>query len=645
MRTLSLTGTLGVFLAMPALAQDSVSSTPTSLPGDALETYVGAQNHSLMRYVVDLDLFRGSWGTAFRIGPLVKASKSSSGFSNSLISAQAISATLKKGVPFSGSYSLWTSPGAGIHPTRNSAPGSTSPVGTSNQFAVTFADFGTTDVGRAYNGVIGAVVNYDPASPSRLYVRRISAATNGLAMTEDRSQFGVGSVDSDGNVYFRADAGAAGPLPITGNNIFRTNLLARTSGVFNKVDATGITQGDWLVVSSGTVHNTPSCIPADIATTPVYIGSNFAKNYLYEVLPGVVASTAAHRTGTTDHRGGVTWFKYDQFGSIGTGAMLGLDAAGDTRSIISWGTDLDGSVTANAVITVPPSVMDPATGFTIDTTGVSIHHKSQVAFRGGNGQVAMGLDQDFNYLQAMAIETVRGGGDSNPFNAIVVAKLNASASVLGWSTAAYVDALGQKKPLLDGCRNVIGELTELFNVTGGSPVGPSMSSPCMDSKGNVWFLSAVELFTAGPRGTPGNDFDTALVRGVYDRLNFSWDLELVLQLGQVLRGRNSGRNYQIQFMGIADSNSVSSGTMFSGNILQEALNGRNPAILVERDGRALGGIVVNAEIVYDVDNDGVFDDSLGVDQAYNTVLFISGDLNQKVLPACGVPADAGKRSL
>jgi len=629
-------GLLTLAAATPLFAQDSISSLPTTLPGDAMEIYVAAQNHTRQNYVVDLAPLTTSWGTRFRIGPIVKSGKSNSTFPNSVISAQAMSATLDRNVPYrAASYRLWTTPGQGLHPTRNSpTPGTVTPSGLSHQFAVAFAEFGTTDLTRSYNGIVGAFVNYDPSDTTRLFVQRISAATNGLSGSENRAQMGMGAVDSSGNVTFRADPfGATGPTSILGNNILRAPLAGRIDGTANLIDLAGIPQGDWLVINSATTHNTPSCVPESVAFRPVYIGSNFSALYLYEDSPLSVSSTTAHRSGSSDHRGGVSWSRIPAFsGSVGTGIMMGKDGAGKTRAMLAWGTDASGDVTSNIVAVPPASVTDPITGFSVDFSGEGQHHTSQTAFRGGNGQVCFGLDRDGNYLMATTMETVSGGGGANPFNGIVVAKLDSGLSVTGWSTAAYVDPLGQKKPIHDGSGAVIGELTELFNLTGGTPAGPSMTSPCMDSVGNLWFLSAVELFTAGPRGTIGNDFDSALIRAVYDRAAFGWKLELVLQLGDVFVGRNSGTPYRITFLGIADSDSISSGSLFSGNLLQTAMNGMDPFLLDERNPRTLGGLVVNAEITYDVDGDNVFDDTLGVDQSYNALLYV-GPERQKTRTA------------
>ena len=71
-------------------------------------------------------------------------------------------------------------------------------------------------------------------------------------------------------------------------------------------------------------------------------------------------------------------------------------------------------------------------------------------------------------------------------------------------------------------------------------------------------------------------------------------------------GRNSGTPYRVQFLGIADSDSVTSSTLFSGNILQCAMNDVDPTLLKEQDPRTLGGIVVNAEIVYDAESQPAF---------------------------------------
>jgi hypothetical protein len=157
----------------------------------------------------------------------------------------------------------------------------------------------------------------------------------------------------------------------------------------------------------------------------------------------------------------------------------------------------------------------------------------------------------------------------------------------------------------------------------------------IDAGGNVWFLSTIEV---------GGQTTVALLRAVLDPLAFAYRLELVLRQGQVIAGRNSGRDYQVAFLEVFDSNSISSGTAFSGNVTGGAWDGLDPTLLAPGDPRALGGLVIKATLVYDLDQDGQFVRSTGTngtpgspDEDYQVVLYVapSSDCNGN-----GVPDDA-----
>src|SRR3989304_3320306 len=168
--------------ALPVFAQDSLSrSSPPCLPGDAVPPGADPSgpfgSEQCNDYVVDLDALHSSWGTTFGIAPLVKSSKTGANFFSSLTSAQSMSRRQLSDVPFARSqYALWSDVGF----PANNDPGSL--IDTSNltghQFAVVFAEFATTDMARNYNGIIGALVNYQPSEPARLYVSRVVAGTN-----------------------------------------------------------------------------------------------------------------------------------------------------------------------------------------------------------------------------------------------------------------------------------------------------------------------------------------------------------------------------------------------------------------------------------------------------------------------------------
>ena len=98
-------------LASPAFAQDSTSMNSDAgngQPGDALSPWVAGVNQKAA-YVVDMTPHFTSQGTRFGIAPVVKTSKTGSGFFSSLWSAQSLSNTLLNGVPYaSPSYTAWS---------------------------------------------------------------------------------------------------------------------------------------------------------------------------------------------------------------------------------------------------------------------------------------------------------------------------------------------------------------------------------------------------------------------------------------------------------------------------------------------------------------------------------------------------------
>ncbi len=629
-----------LLVAGPVLAQDSVSKLQGAAGSDAVSPYDTTEQ--INNYVVDLAPLSTSWGTKFGIAPIAKSSLTDPGsFFSSLLTAQGMSRTLGARQPFvRNSYALWNGQGFGINGNGaiHDAPATVSTLGLrGSQFAASFAEFG----GNA-NNIISAVVNYVPSRPNRLYVSRVAAAVNGFNTGENRAQVGNGAIDWRGFAHFRADNfGASGPNTIVGNNIFRIDSAGRAAGTVNVIDNAGGNDAaatDWLVVRSGTTQNTPSILPS--ATRPVLIGTNFNAEYVFESAPNVISTTTAHRAGTTDQRGNISFHDVPVFNnaafanSIGTATMYGKDAGDLTRRIIMWGVDSNGAVTGTGFIEPPATITDNDNGFVFpngETIDEFIYHVSQVAFRGGNGQVAIGHDARGNVLVSTI---VTGNGlapsDDNPVGAVAVARFNASdiAGTIEWTTAAYNNFAGTGKEILDGPNgNAIGQVVELNAVTGGAPFGPSFSAPCFDAAGNLWFLAACEFYDRLPGGL--SDFDTALLRAVYNPVTFSYQLEEVLEVGSVFHGQNSNTDYQIRFLGIADSGSVDSGTMWSGNAARGPLNGLNSGALATSDPRNLGGLVLSAEIVYDVNGDGDFvkvtgggGDPLSEDQEYNVLLYV-----------------------
>lgn len=678
-------------LAAPAMAQDSVSTNPNGgngLPGDALDPYNTSQQCA--RYILDLTPFQSCAGATFTIGPVLKSSKIDPMFFNSLISAQAISKTLLQNQPFAAtSYSLWNMPGQGVNLAGAMPPNTpgqnVAPTGTANQFAVGFAEFGTTP--SRINNTIGAVVNYKTSQPTRLYVDRVVAGVNQTtAAGGDYSQFGVGSVDSNGNLYWRADSFGSTGLPTTdrigGNNVFRGKMLSRNCGALNLINNSGGSDAsatDWVVVNSTTTHAVPNCVPAQATGgRPVYIGGAFGATglpgpYKYESAALVVSTTTAQLSPlAVDQRGGVAFgAKVFNDASVGTAALLAKSAAratgattGPTDTFAVFGVDNNGALTTVTQLVAPGSFIDNCDGTMITNnfaaqpdSGFDGYH-SATAFRGGNGQIAVGRDQAGRGLAAAVLYNSFTTGSDNPCDDMIVCRFNPANPVASasWAVVAWQDCnTANGKQICNAGGSPIGELCTLLEVTGGvspAPIGPSMSPPMFDSVGNVYFLSAVQLYNGvdddlGMAGDVPDTYTTGLIRAVYDPATFCYRLDLMFRNRQVFAGQNSGRNYQLSFLTLAQSQtspSLSPGAPFSGNIMANAWSGASAASLIPASPATLGGMVIQAQITYDVNGDGLYEDptDTGVgsnpnstDESYNALLFIG----TTVVPPAPCPAD------
>lgn len=644
-------------------AQDSVSKLGC-LPGDAVRPWdaTGATHGSEQcnHYVVDLSEFQTSWGQTFGIAPIVKSSRTSSGFFGSLTSANGISRDQLTDVPFAAdSYDLWTGPGFGVNgdPAINDPgiPLDTSSF-TGNQFALGFAEFSTAAGGGEYNGIVGALVNYLPAAPRRLYVSRVLAASNSCSDASELSQFGFGSVDATGYLHFRADdfslAGGCGLTSLLEDNLYQVNLAARMCGVRNVVSNDFLAGGQfdvpatrWLLRNATVSANTPGIVPASVTGgPPLLIGTNFMDQFLRGASFPLTMDNSHLATVVAVHRGNISYTARNCARLNSTHGIVGIlgkaeagGAGNETRSehLNVFGINAGGSVTGKQGLRLPPTLTDPTTGRTFTATDVDdfAHRRSQVAFRGGNGQIALGADQQGNLLAAAVVDHPFVGLiniTTWPINYVAVAKLNCAAGTVTWTLAGYTDDPagdgGLGKPILNGPagamigRMINAETAFSDGVFDKQVLGPSVSGPMIDSAGNVYFLSVVELF-----GEPESEFTTALLRAVYDPMAFAYRLELMFKLNDVFPGANSGRNYRIDFLSIRDSNSVDSGTAWSQNILETAHLGMSSAGLPPGDPRTLGGLVIAAEIIYDYDQDGDYQANCGVgngDQDYNVMLYI-----------------------
>jgi hypothetical protein len=662
---------LAAGLAMPAAAQDSVAKNP-GLPGDAVSPW--SLTEQINDFVVDLAPLTTSAGAEFGIAPILKSSKTASGFFASLISSQGISAHTQTGVPFLGtSYLVWNAAGFGVNgdPTINDAPGTISPTGNAVQQAVAFAEFATSDSAASINNIISGIVQFSESDPSRLFVRRIVAATNDDTGATNQSQFGFGAVDSNGVVYFRADDfGLSGANPITGENYLHVQSALRNAGVVNAItSAGGATDGADAAITgvplaseaSTNGYGTPTGIDSALAGRPVLMGVNRPPlggstpiEYVYEQVAGSITATTAHRAGANDQRGGAHYSSRTLFaGTVGTAAMeVKPGASIDTTGISVWGVDVNGNVTGQAVVGMPAIVSDSSAldPYTFPFDPEFTNYFSQTFFRGGNGQIAVGMDAEGRALVAGPIVGL-GFGATDPEGGIVVGRFDPAnpAGTIEWELAAW-NQLGLTsnggKGIYDDMGNRIGELALLSEVTGGSPQGPSISNPSMDAAGNLWYLAAAQLYRGlgadEVTGEADDDFDTVLIRAVYDPASFSWQQELVLEQGQVFAGQNSARDWQVRFISIADSNSIDSATIYSGNMNQTAFAGASIGDYAAdpADERNLGGLVLQAEIVYDVNQDGDFikvtgagGDPASGDQEYTALLYIGAT------PSSPCPAD------
>jgi hypothetical protein len=672
-------------LAAPAFAQDSTSRNSDGgggLPGDAMDAYSTVLQKK--NYVATLSPITTSQGTTFGIVPLIKGSKACSVFFNNLISAQSISQTILNDIDATGTnYLTWGAPQQGAHPTEN-APGAISVSGPfGKQFGVTFNEGsgGTACLPstESQDNVITGIVNFDPAAPAKMYVQRVVAGVNkanNTAGTLNVGSLAVGGVDASGFTAIRGDnfgSSSVAPNRISGNNYYLVDAAARNGAVVNQLNSLG---GSDVTIrplnASTTTHSTPSLIPSDLTGSAVVVtGSNFSKQYTYQTSPTAMTTTLAHLGALADIRGGVAFSQKVIFpGSVGTNCILAKTTtagAALTDSISIWGVDAAGAVTGQRTFTAPTNISDTCDTFTISGWDFDGYH-SQVNAQGGNGCAAVGKDQYGNGLVAGTlydnttwnnfIVSVLGApstvwDNANPYNAIAVGRFDPnSAAPAQWKLAAWVNfdtvtLTSTGKPILDSTGTPIGRVCSFWDVH-QDPArqyqwGPDFSQPVIDSAGNIWFMSYVELFNRLPGG--GSDFDAALVRAVYDPDQFCYTLDLVLEVGQQITGSDSTVKYQINFLDIVDGDgtsgtgdpSNSSGTIFTNNGLQAAWANVNNTALPASYPQNLGGLVIGAKIIYDVNNDGQYNDPTSgggnpasTDEGYNALMYIG---NIKYCPA------------
>ncbi len=633
-------------LATASVAQDS-TSLQSSFPGDSLDPHDNTEQ--INDYVVDLATFESSYGYTYGVAPLAKTSmdfQPTPWFFNAAMSAQGISNHTLETVSFvRDSYDFWTTPGAGINgdPLANTAG---TPIDTTmmvgNQFGYVFSEFSADDPTAAsinYNQIIGGTVNYDLFTPSRLYVSRVTAATNSADWLCNVASFGVGAVEAGGKISFRADEyttnDCGGFLALLADNWYRLDLLQRNAGLVNVIDDNG-------AVDSGTItrflnnvtpdHSPPTMVPGDIAGgLPILFGLNWDGNLVYgDTTPNV---TAAHLGAASGTRGSTSYSQHQFPGifgtTVGTGAALTRISGTDTLGV--WGVDGNGAPVGAKSLQLPAVVIDGDDGWQSDALGTGNlsfgGYFSSTFWRGGNGQVAVGKDQQDRLLAAGMVHHPSWVANTNPNNLIAVAR-TANGTSVDWTIAGWT--AGNDGKIVYGTFGTtpIGKI--VAQSATGAESGPSLSSPMIDSVGNVYFIARVEL--------TGQEWREGLVRAVYDAGNLSYRLELLLMEGTVVTGQNSGVDYQVNDLYLTGGTGSTPSTTYSGNMNQDAYTGIDSSTVAAGSTKSLGGLVVGANIVYDTSDDGQFhpqdDFPTSTDQDYTVLLYVTSaeDCNDNGVP-------------
>lgn len=670
-----LVGVAGVLAALPALGQDSVS-TGNGLPGDAVGAYVigaAAVNEQRNDYVVDLVSRASSWGNSYRFGPLMKASSGGSSFFTNLVGANALSNRFVFGALPRSSYLGWNTAGQGVSNLNNAVPtdngsGNYGTVSTSGlmgtQFGAAFMEFGGGPNGNFGDGddennIIVGLVSFNNLSPGRVFVSRTNAAVNKPSQsggtTTGTASLGLGGVDELGNVHILADNfGMISGSAIADKRFVRVNAASRNTAVLNQFQNSSY--GDsantrTLLGVTTTTLTVPTMIPSVLGGRPIMVGTDFSNNYQFEGVLNTMSASTAYLPAGGSPRGPMS-FSGQTFaqvntggGDAGVGAVLSRDSAATrTRGVSVWGLNANGSVDGVQRYVLPTAsgqMVDSVDGFDpIATWGSGASHEfcnfaSQVSFRGGSGPVAIAVLPGGDLLVAATVSPNNTAPSQVPQsmdNYIAVARVNAGTGSVVWRVAAHTGnvsgaAGGLSKAVMGGNPgeplNIIGRLARYSEVNAGATSGPSLSSPAMDRFGNLYFLATAVLNSGGAT--------TGLFRANFDDSNNGFQIELLANVGNVFAGANSQRNYQIQFMGTADSDSVDSGAVFSGSIVQDVNRHVPQGLVGYGNPNSLGALIVRAKIVYDRNNDGLYLDptvagnSGQPDQGYHVAMLVMPD--------------------
>lgn len=661
-------------IASPTLAQDSVA--PGLGGTDAVSAYSSSTQRLL--YTVDVAPFQSSKGRTFGLALIAKTSgltpDDTSTFDNGLISGNAISKLADTGSLYTGPFASWNTAGQGVTPNVSDTPGSAMlPAGEITRLGYGFSDFSGATIGSPANIVVGQIA-YSADNPSRLYVSREYAAQNsstGSANTFNAG-FGFNSIDTALNATFRADAFSGslmGPNEISGQNIFRVSAGARNVMSTNEISQSGAQDSGStteIVRGGGTTLSVPSSVPA-LAGGPSYFGPNFNSQIVYETGTGTSGSSL-HLNGTTDHRGTVSLIAesfYNGNDSI-TAAMLTKDADDQTTAVSIWGAANSGQPGLGNFYPSPLSVTDPVTT-TVLNRGESTHNGSQTPFSAGP-QVGLGTDANGDLIFAFTTEALTtptspapGANGTSAANVIVAGRVKANnPSVAEWSTAGYVDpnfgssptgTLG--KPITDASGNVVGEMYP-YQLLGLAGTGPSISSPSVDSAGNVYFTGVGRFYgqngvrdDAPIAGPFEDDFlEVTVFRANYiadtGDGSFGFDLESLVRVGDIFTSPGTGLQYRINNIELIDSNSIASSAAYANATTSAPFAADTDG----NDGGAsdpdtLGGMVVAMNIAYDVDGDGAFGSADGMaggfdedDQQYTVLSLIVPAIDGPTFPDC-----------
>ncbi len=589
-RSLSIVAVAGLCAA--ATAQDSVSNMPGT--PDAFVTY---DNSSVARYVVDLVGLTSSWGNSFLIGPVLKANADFDPlFTTQLLGSSAVSPDQVENVAFASTpYAHWTTAGAGANEVLNDAPGTLNVTGYPRQFGIAFSDFASVDT-----NVVGALIGQDEAL-DRLYVTRVLAAAGRYDDASNlTASLALGAIDARGNLYLRADDFNCSGSKIVGDNIVRVNLPLRNTSINTLRNTGGGNISDqpaattYNLNNSTTTTNTPAVLPATGMTNPLAVILDFANFYRANGAAGVTTHLGA---GIGSHRGNPYFSSLvSTFGGVGSAVSLArpTGATPKVQSLNLFGLNSAGAVQTTRGATMPSPISDGA-GFSANSAGDAefLQYLSQTSFRGASGQAATGLDALTGFTLAAATATDPTEGDF-----IAVARINGGATT--WTVAAF-----EGKAVLDGpSGSTVGTIADT------APV--SISSPAIDAQGNIYFVAAYQP-TVGP-------LTQALIKAV--NTAGGYQLEKILHAGQAFTGANSASQYTITRLTLGDSDSIASGSFFSGNLFQPTMPGES--ISGPESPLAFGGAIVNAKIVYD---------NGGTPEEYQAVLFI-GPASAAPPPCC-----------